>query len=225
MLLYSTPSKLWWTFASRGRSKLTLHELRMQTDITMMVDIHQCSDLSACWPGLANIRVNLRIVNRHDGMSRKSLLQEPNLQVSRSLSQPITTLNHIYHLLSRLTVSRCTSLTCRKSSCNEKFEPQFDEEPQCIHIETATYQADTTLHGRTHRVPPHPIWRSREWLIQKPWPNPPDASAVTSSEFRIEDKAEHLSCWRNHFDPKEILLRFDIFNSHPEYHISTDSET
>ena len=102
-------------------------------------------------------------MNRHDGMSRKSLLQEPNLQVSRSLSQPITTLNHIYHLLSRLTVSRCTShgvLTCRKSSCNEKFEPQFDEEPQCIHIETATYHADTTLHGRTHRVPPHPIWRS-----------------------------------------------------------------
>lgn len=73
-------------------------------------------------------------------------------------------MNHIYHLLLRLVATSESELRadhvhtshgvliCRKGSYN-------DEEPQCMRIETATCQTDT-LHARTHRVPPHAIWRS-----------------------------------------------------------------
>lgn len=75
-----------------------------------------------------------------------NLFGEPNLQVSRSFIQPIHNLES--HLSSSLetccdickTVSRpCISLgglNCQKSSYNKMFEFQFNEEPQCIRIET-----------------------------------------------------------------------------------------
>lgn len=176
------------------------------------------------------------------------LSREPNSQLSRSLSQPIHNLES--HLPSSLktccdiwvrTVNRPwthhmeflparKALTMRNPSLSlmKSRNAYVSKQLHRIWCGTIAKWILLCMVVHTQRVPPHLIWRSttyRERPIQKPWPNPPDASAVTSSEFRIEDKAEYLSCWTNYSDPKEILLQINTLNRHPEYHISNDSGT